>query len=145
MLALSNFRKILLIDTGFWFALYKPKDQHHREAIEKSEILNTCNLIIPWPCLYETFNTQFAKNKAAVLNFEQLLKQPHVVRLPDEPYREQALESAISLANGTRYLSLVDVVIRLILDDVNVRKHGLLTFNQGDFADICRQHGLEML
>jgi len=37
------------------------------------------------------------------------------------------------------------MIIRLILDDVNIRKHGLLTFNPGDFADICRKHQIEML
>ncbi len=42
-------------------------------------------------------------------------------------------------------MALVDMVIRLILDDINVRKDGLLTFNHKDFADLCRKHQIEML
>jgi len=44
----------------------------------------------------------------------------------------------------TRPMSLVDMVMRLMLDDVNVRVDGLLTFNQKDFHDVCRKRGLEM-
>jgi hypothetical protein len=94
--------------------------------------------------LYETFNSRFAKNTLAVRHFEKLLRQAHVVRLSDEPYRESALEVAIASV-ATRSFALVDVVIRLILDDINVRKHGLLTFNQRDFGDLCRRYQIEML
>ncbi|HXM59850.1 MAG TPA: hypothetical protein VN950_03270 [Terriglobales bacterium] len=37
-------------------------------------------------------------------------------------------------------LRWVDVVIRLILDDINVCKHGFPTFNPRDFGDLCRKH-----
>jgi hypothetical protein len=71
-------------------------------------------------------------------------RQAHVVRLPDESYREAALEVAIA-NSARRSFALVDVVIRLILDDINVRKHGFLTFNQRDFGDLCRKHQIELL
>jgi predicted nucleic acid-binding protein len=144
MTAVPSFPKTLLIDSGFWFALYEPRDQYHGPANERVELLHTCNLIIPWPCLYEVFNTRFAKNKAAVMGFEKLLRQPHVIRLSDDSYREAALEAAITSAQS-RCFALVDMVIRMILDDINVRKHALLTFNQSDFGDLCRKHQIEML
>lgn len=144
MTAASSFAKTVLIDSGFWFALYDPRDQYHTSAEEREELLQTCNLIIPWPCLYETFNTRFAKHTDAVQGFDRLLRQSHVIRLSDEPYREAALEAAITSAQS-RCFALVDMVIRLILDDVNVRKHGLLTFNQSDFGDLCRKHQIELL
>jgi hypothetical protein len=101
-------------------------------------------VLVPWPCLYETFNTRFVKNTIAVRRFEALLRQAHVVRLPDEHYREAALEAVMTTA-ASRSMALVDMVIRLILDDTNVRKHGLLTFNYRDFSDLCRKHRIEML
>ncbi len=140
----ASFAKTILTDTGFWYALYDPRDAYHSQAEKREDILQTSTLLLPWPCLYETFNTRFAKNRMAVRRFEALLRQPPVVRLPDEPYREAALEAAITSA-ASRSISLVDMVIRLILDDISVRKHGLLTFNQKDFSDLCRKHRIEML
>ena len=55
------------------------------------------------------------------------------------------MEKKTSSAKNTRSFALVDVVIRLILDDINVRKHGFLTFNQRDFGDLCRKHQIELL
>ncbi len=141
---MSSFGKTVLIDTGFWYAFYNGRDEHHEKAEEKADLLETSTILIPWPSLYETFNSRFAKNMLAVRHFEKLLRQAHVVRISDEPYREAALEVAIASVT-TRCFALVDVVIRLILEDINVRKHGLLTFNQRDFGDLCRKHRVEML
>ncbi len=143
---MPSFAKTVVVDTGFWYALYDAGDQYHAQAEEKDHLLQTANVLLPWPCLYETFNTRFARNKMAVTRFGVLVRQAHVVLLRDEPYREFALEAAISTALiGRRHIALVDMVIRLILEDVNVRKHGLLTFNPRDFSDVCRKHQIEML
>jgi predicted nucleic acid-binding protein len=141
---MPSFAKTVLTDTGFWYAFYNARDQYHEQAERKGNLLETSTVLLPWPCLYETFNTRFAKNTTAVRRFEALLRQPHVVRLADEPYREAALEAVMTTV-ASRCMALVDMVIRLILDDINVRKHGLLTFNQRDFSDLCRKHQIEML
>ena len=143
---MPSFAKTVLADSGFWYALYDARDQYHAQAEQNDYMLQSANVLVPWPCLYETFNTRFAKNKIAVRSFEALLRQTHVVLMRDEPYREAALEAAVSMALfASRSIALVDMVIRLILDDVNVRKDGLLTFNQRDFSDLCRRHQIEML
>lgn len=141
---MASFAKTVLTDTGFWYAFYDGRDQYHEEAERKGYLLETSTVLLPWPCLYETFNTRFAKNAVAVRRFEALLRQAHVIRLPDEPYREIALEAVMTTV-ASRSMALVDMVIRLILDDINVRKHGLLTFNQRDFSDLCRKHRIELL
>lgn len=141
---MSSFGKTVIIDTGFWYAFYNARDQYHEEAEKKADLLETSTILVQWPCLYETFNSRFAKNTLAVRHFEKILRQARVVRLSDEPYRESAPELAIA-SIATRSFALVDMVIRLILDDINVRKHGLLTFNQRDFGDLCRKHQIEML
>jgi len=139
------FARTVLIDTGFWYAFYDDRDQFHEQAERKGDLLETSTLLLPWPSLYETINTRFVnRNRIAVRRFESLLRKPQVILLPDEPYREAALEAVLGTVES-RGMALVDMVVRLILDDVNVRKHGLLTFNHRDFSDLCRKHRVEML
>ncbi|MDZ7760804.1 MAG: hypothetical protein U5L00_11175 [Desulfovermiculus sp.] len=76
----------LLLDTGFWFALYDPRDTYHKEALEE-------------------------------------------IRTPSKSHRS---------------LSLVDAVLRLVLVDRNVKIDALITFNPGDFSDICQRSGIEV-
>jgi len=89
---MSRFPKSAIIDTCFWYALYNNSDGNHKIAQEKSCLLQTMNILLPWPCLYETINTRFAKNMITLKQFELFLKQPHVIRIEDEPYREDALQ-----------------------------------------------------
>ena len=49
----------LLVDTGFFFALRDARDQYHASAEEKKHLLDTREVILPWPVLYETLNTRF--------------------------------------------------------------------------------------
>ena len=57
---------------------------------------------------------------------------------------ERGLRDVLTMAKS-RGMALVDMVIRLILEDRSIRKHGLLTFNRGDFVDVCRKYQIEML
>ena len=47
----------LLVDSGFFFALFDPRDQHHAAARDKQEWLEMFSFVMPWPILYETINT----------------------------------------------------------------------------------------
>jgi predicted nucleic acid-binding protein len=135
-----------MLDTGFLYALFDPRDSKHSEAAEKSEEVESLPIAIPWPCLYETMNTRFVKQPARVHAFDSLLKSPRAALIDDTDYRDQAYGLAIeSSAARRRPLSLTDMVMRLILDDVNVRIGYLFTFNPGDFADVCRRRSIEML
>jgi len=142
----ANFAKTVLVDTGFWYALYTRGDGYYEQAQTKQELLEHANVLIPWPSLYETLNSRFAKNAVGLRSFEALLRQAHVILLADEPYRDMALEACFRTAfSRSRPIALVDMVIRLIVEDRNVRKHGLLTFNPRDFHDVCTRHRIEML
>ncbi len=143
---MNNFPHSVIIDTCFWFAFYDKSDRHHQTAQLKADILERMNILLPWPCLYETFNTRFAKNRFCVERFEKLLKAPHVKRISDEPYRERALDAAFTTSIiQSRPISLVDMVIRFIIEDVNIPKKALITFNPKDFSDVCQKYGIEML
>ena len=136
----------VLVDSGFFFALFNPRDRYHADAIEKREWLEILSLVIPWPVLYETINTRFARRPATIARFESILRGPHIELLNDSPYRLDAYEDALTRAKTRRNaMSLVDSVICAILDDTNVRIDAMLTFNLRDFANICHSKGIELL
>jgi|SRR6056297_3554643 len=134
----------LLLDTGFWFALYDPRDTYHKEALEIAELLDIHGLVVPWPTLYETLNTRLVRRRTAVQNFSHLLAGHNVHLLPDDDYRDAALEAICTPLGPHRSLSLVDVVLRLVLADRNVKIDALITFNPGDFSDVCQRAGIDV-
>ncbi len=136
----------VLIDTGFWIALYNPRDEYYDNAHELLEIIQGTNIVLPWPTLYETINTRLSKNTDGINQFGKILKQPNTVLLEDAEYRERALEYSLqNSANSKRPISLVDSIIREILSDVNVDIHYLITYNKKDFIDLCLKRRIEIL
>ncbi|HPO16508.1 MAG TPA: hypothetical protein PLI09_23940 [Candidatus Hydrogenedentes bacterium] len=143
---MSRFTKSIVVDTGFWFALFDPRDQYHAQAGEKENVLAQMNVLVPWPSLYETINTRFCKKPHQVVRFESLLRQPHFLRIDDTPYRDKALEITLRWSKSKkRVIALADMVIRLVLDDITIKKDALLTFNAEDFIDVCRTQKIELL
>lgn len=135
-----------LVDTGIWIAMFDPRDQHRAKVEEITEYLDLCHLILPWPTLYETLRTRMARNRNALQGFERYLKRSRISFLDDEPYRETALRIAFSSSlQEYRPLSMVDCLIRLILDDINVKVNYLVTFNNDDFIDICRKRKVAII
>ena len=58
---------------------------------------------------------------------------------PIDVYRSDALDLT------KRNISLVDNIIRLMLDDRSVGAKGLITFNVGDFQDVCQKNRIDIL
>lgn len=75
-----------------------------------------------------------------------LLKRPRIGYLNDSMYVRGAFDIALeSSLNQGRPLSIVDCAIRLILDDVNIRVDYLMTFNPGDFIDVCERRRIRLV
>jgi len=129
----------IVVDTGFWFALYDENDNYYVKATQYVKTIEKSTVLIPWPCLYEVFNTRFARNHLAVNQFEIFLKRPNTRLIDDVPYREAALVKTIALAMKKRYISLVDMIVQQILQDVSLKIDYLITFNERDFSEICRR------
>ncbi len=143
---MHSFPKNLVVDTGFWIALFDPRDHYYQQAGAKEDLLKRMNILVPWPSLYETLNTRFCRNAHATIGLELLLRQPHFLRIDDTPYREKALEISLQWSkSGKRAIALVDMVTRLLLDDIDVKTDALLTFNPGDFIDVCRSQRIEIV
>jgi len=137
--------KNVILDSGFWFALYDERDEHHNAAQDFAKFLHIHSLLIPWPSLYETLNTRFVRRQKWLISFSSLLKGNNIKRLPDVKYREQCLESLLNPLPQKRIFSLVDLIIRGIIQDMSIRIDSVATFNIKDFADVCKKRRVEIL
>jgi predicted nucleic acid-binding protein len=135
-----------LVDTGVWYAIFDPSDSHASRADELAGILDVCEVVLPWPTLYETLKTRFVRNSRALLRFEEYLRSHRLQFLDDALYRDRAMKLAFSSSlRGNRPLGMVDCLIRLLIEDVNVKVDCLATLNRRDFFDVCKKRGVEIL
>lgn len=136
----------ILIDSGFWFALYDKRDPNFDKASELSEFLSLGHIIVPYPTLYETLNTRFMRNKQGLTEFKLLMSKNDIYLLDDSVYKSDAFNLTLdpSIFKDKNY-SLVDMVIRLMLSDDNLRINYLISFNPGDFIDVCIKRRIEIL
>ena len=135
-----------IVDTGVWFALFDARDERYKEGQAKAELFEMLQIVIPWPTMYETLRTRLVKNPFALGQLERFLKSPAVVYLDDEPYREEAFKLSFeSSLRRRRPLSMVDCLLRLLIDDVNVSVQYLATFNHRDFIDVCIKRKVETI
>jgi predicted nucleic acid-binding protein len=137
----------ILVDTGVWYAFCDPRDRVvSREVAEDLHgRVEAHSVLVPWPVAYETLSTRFVRNRLAMERFERELRSPRVEFVDDAPFRDEAIAQSFewSLRRG-RPLSLVDCVLRLLLDDVRTRIRYLATFNPRDFNDICAKRKIEL-
>lgn len=135
-----------IADTGVWIALFDGRDQYHEQARGKVDILERCQIALPWPLTYETLRTRFVKNHFALGLLERFLKRPNVQFIDDSTLRQAAFNLALdsSLRHG-RPLSMVDCLIRLMIDEPSIRLDYLATFNDNNFRDICQKRRVEMI
>ena len=138
--------KGVVVDAGYWYALFDARDALHSQADAKASHIDSLTVVFPWPTLYETLGTRFVKNRLGMDGLARVLKRPNVRFIDDGPYREVALDATLREARlGKRAISLCDMVIRLMIEDVNLRIHAMLTFNEKDFSDVCRSARVEFL
>lgn len=138
----------ICVDSCFLIALYNETDEDHPRAkrlfLEYLDVVQN-QLLVPWPVLYESISTKMVKNRKRMdmLNkdWETLEKQGRLALLDDLRFREKAItESFKELQKESgryRVLSLADRVIRNILCEVDIKIDGFITFDVGDFIDVC--------
>ncbi|MBN1972515.1 MAG: hypothetical protein JW787_02655 [Sedimentisphaerales bacterium] len=134
-----------LADTGVWYGIFDSRDSRYNEAQSKIIFFESFKIVIPWPTVYETLRTRFVKNKPALKLYETFLKKPNFEYLDDSVYRDEAFRLSVESSLNGRPISMVDCLLRLIIDDPNAKINYLLTFNQPDFIDICKKNRVEIL
>ena len=135
----------IIVDSCFWIALYDKTDNDYVWANKKWEELKDGNtFLVPYPTMYEFIDTQLMRKKEDEEMFRVLFsKRDLITRISDEEYKEEALQ--LALQPSKRTISLVDMTIRLMLEDDRIKKHAMLTLNVGDFVDVCRQKRIVMI
>ncbi len=77
--------------------------------------------------------------------FEEELKSPKVQFIDDAQYRDDAIELSFESSRAGRPLSMVDCVLRLIMDDRNIKIGYFATWNLKDFCDVCASRQIELI
>ncbi len=134
--------KTFIVDSCFWFGLSDDRDTYFDVSNDIYNRLKTDSVfLIPDPTLYETLNTRMLRNKNGLPRAEKLIlnlktNPRQFRRVSDKAYIEEAYQRTIccNIKNG---YSFVDNIIRIMLEDNDLAKDGLITFNKADFADIC--------
>jgi len=144
-------------DSGFLIALYDAMDDHNATAQQLfQENLDQPpynRFALPWPIMYESISTRLARDRRRVGSIERDLKRMEarnqVQYLDEQPFRDQAFEDFLREIDKPpfhyRALSLVDRVVRLMLCDISLKISFLITFNGGDFSDVCMKSRIVML
>ena len=141
----SSPTRLILADTGFWYAAFDQRDENHASAISILDTVGPIPFLFPWPLCYEVLRTRFVKRQAFIQGFLHLRKAERLFDVDDTPYRTRALEAALDFSRiGKRPISLVDMVIRLVIDDGRFRIGEVITYNKGDFHDVCRSRRIPM-
>lgn len=138
----------VIVDTGFWYSFLGTREQERHTVAENvfyRLVQQETNFLVPFPTLYEAINTKLLKDKyrdKADWFLKQLQSNPHFINIPDDEYKELAYNKTIE--ENYRGFSLVDNVIRIMMEDKNLRISALLTFNVEDFIDVASKNGIEI-
>ena len=136
----------ILIDSCFWYALFDKSDEHYNKAQNLLKYLEFGKIILPYPTLYETLNTRFVKRREWTTIFNEYMHKETTILVGDDKYKEKALFNTMnSSIKSLRPMSLVDMIIRFMLDDVNLNIDAFITFNVGDFVDLCVNKGIKLI
>lgn len=138
--------KVVLTDTGFWLGLVDKTDQYHDASFAIAEMITDYDIILPWPCLYETISTHLTRRRDRLILLEEIISKPNTKFLDDIFYKSEALRQVFQINRSTgRSFSLTDGIIREILKDINIKINYLITYNEPDFKDICDQRLVEII
>lgn len=141
--------KTIVLDTGYWIALFNPeKEKDKQEVIEYvSNLIDESNYIvlIPFPTLYEFLNSKLSRKSNQKLNLESELSKQKYEKIYDNEYREKALSKYIQqFSFYTGDISLVDEVIKEMIDDSNLRTDIIVTFDEG-LKNYAESMGVEVI
>src|SRR5947199_9794919 len=75
--------EIVLVDTGAWIALFDSREEQHTTVSELSDLIESLDLLFPWPVLYETLRTRFVRRPEWIIRLNDRLKKPNVLFIDD--------------------------------------------------------------
>ena len=90
----------VLIDSGFFIALFNERDRHHASARELEEWLDFVPIVLPWPILYETVNTRLARRPENLAKFAAIVRLPATLLLDDSSLPGRFVRGGIGAKSG---------------------------------------------
>jgi hypothetical protein len=146
-----------LLDSSYLFALYSDEGERSRFALKSfadlfSEEGNV--LLVPWPVLYESLNSEFSSSKTNWLerlsiDWSRLRRLNRLELVDDAPFRQVTVEEWLGFSEEKfgrfRGLSLVDRILMALVEDRTQNVEGLLTFDLRDFSGFCEKRGIEII
>lgn len=136
----------ILVDTGFWIALYDPREAYYGVANSVGDLIDEFPIVMPWPIAYETLRTRFVRHPEWVSSLDIRLKKPSVTFIDDTDYCLAAYNQCIDYSTRQkRDISMVDMLCRILIDDPSVDVDYLFTVNPKDFYDVCASNNVEIV
>ena len=135
----------ILIDAVLLIGLCDHKDQHHNKSLEILKKIHRFRLYLPWPITYEVLRTKGVKNIRYIRNLKKYNRDLNFEFIDDAPYREAAYRQTLKSALMGRSISMVDMILRFIMDKEHIKVDFLATFNIGDFQDVCKKRNIPII
>lgn len=136
----------IIADSCFWFALYNIREnKRHEIARNIYQGLGKYKIIVPYPTLYETLNSEFVDNTQRLNDFLTKLNSRNFEPIDDTDYKKKALEKLSEERKNGKQFSLVDSIIREMIEDQKLKIRFILTFNRRDFEDLSRKKNIPIL
>lgn len=125
--------KTIILDTCYWIALFNPEKEIDKQNLVQfvTELIdeNHYDILIPFPTLYEFLNSRLSRKKT--INIESELSKPKYIKIYDDRYRDKALKNFLDNISLYNYdVSLVDEVIKEMIEDVTLKTDILVTFDE---------------
>lgn len=141
---------IFLCDSCFVISLADNTDVMHNASCSYLQSHKTGHYyLIPYPSMFETLSQRMVDNALALMRLEHIFlknTEVNVAYISDQSFRDISLAECMNdRQNIARHLSLVDTIIRNMVKSKNIRKDALISFNAGDFRDVCTQNGVDMI
>lgn len=126
--------KTIILDTGYWIALFSPeKEKKKQKTVEEVTRLideNNYSILIPFPTLYEFLNSKLSRKKDKI-NIVQELSKSKYKKIYDDKYRDKALKKfSDQFSYSITDISLVDEVIKEMIEDDKLRTDSIVTFDE---------------
>lgn len=141
---------VFLCDSCFVISLADNTEAMHNASCSYLNTHKTGHFyLIPYPSMFETLSQRMVDNVQAMTRLEQIFfknSDVNVVYVSDKNYRDVSLiECMNDRQNIERHLSFVDTIIRNMVKSKNIRKDALISFNDGDFRDVCTQNRVDLI
>lgn len=148
--------KRVCVDSGFLFAFYHQRDDAHGRAVTLvEEYFETAKniIVLPWPVMYESLNTDFVSNPRQIEEIKRDLMRwrtnQRLEFIDDQKFRDGALEDCLNKAGPIsarhRLPSLVDRVLIAMLDDPSLYIKAVMTNDIPAFANVCKRNRKELI